>query len=82
VSYALKEVSERPFPANRIAYQQCQKIDRFIAAEATSYQADLMRKGIKKSLRCQVLDDDHLIARTMQAPRGDQEEWFGPQYRD
>src|SRR5215471_8562589 len=54
----MKEVSERPFSADGIADQQGQKIQRFIAAEATSHQADLMRKGFQKPFGCEVLGQD------------------------
>ncbi len=47
--YALKEVRERPFPADGVAYQQGQKVNRFIAAEATSYQADPARAKASSS---------------------------------
>jgi hypothetical protein len=36
-SDALKEIREGPFPADCIAYKQGHKVNRFIAAEAVSY---------------------------------------------
>jgi len=53
-SDALKEVRERPFPADCVAYQQGHKVNRFIVAEAASYEADLLRKSLKQPLRRQV----------------------------
>src|SRR2546423_15143147 len=43
--YSLKEVRERPFSADGIAYQQREKVNGFITAEASAHQAHLMRKG-------------------------------------
>src|ERR1700737_194510 len=53
-SDALKEVRERPFPADGVAYQQGHKVNRFITAEAASYEADLLCKSLEQSLRRQV----------------------------
>ncbi len=39
-SNALKKVSQRSFPADRIADQHGQKIDGFIPAETPSYETD------------------------------------------
>ena len=47
--YSLKEVSEGPFSADRIADQQREKIDGFIRSEASAHQAHLLRKGIKSA---------------------------------
>jgi hypothetical protein len=49
-SDTLKEVSEGPFSADRIADQQGQKINGFIAAEASSDETDLISEGIKQLL--------------------------------
>jgi hypothetical protein len=49
VLYALKEVGKSPFPADGIADQQCEKIDGFIAAEASSYQANPARAKASNS---------------------------------
>ena len=48
-SDALKEVRERPFPADGVAYQQGHKVNRFIAAEAASYEADPARAKASSS---------------------------------
>ena len=59
-SYSLKEVRKSPFSTDRIAHQQCEKIDRFIGTEASAYQTDLLRKGIKQILCREVMgNDDH-----------------------
>jgi hypothetical protein len=50
----LKEVSERPFPADGIADQQCKKIDGFIAPEAPSDQANLLGKSLEQPFGRQV----------------------------
>jgi hypothetical protein len=42
---ALKEVSERPFSTDRIADQQREEINGFIAAEPATYQTDLLCQG-------------------------------------
>jgi hypothetical protein len=56
----MKEVGKRPFSAESIADQQGEKINRFIAAEASSNETDLMREGIKHLFLGQVAsDDDH-----------------------
>jgi hypothetical protein len=58
--YPLKEVRQRPFPADGIADQHCEKIDGLIAAEASSDQAHLLRKSFQQPLRLQVPgNDDH-----------------------
>jgi hypothetical protein len=51
--HSLKEISQGPFSADGIAYQQSEKINGFVGAEASSYQADLIRKGWKRDLRSQ-----------------------------
>jgi len=52
--YPLKEVRERPFPADGIADQQCEKIDGFIAPEAPSDKANLLGKSLEQPLGRQV----------------------------
>ena len=52
--YSLKEVGQGPFPADGIADQQGEKIDGFIAPEASSYQANLLRKSLEQPLGRQV----------------------------
>lgn len=56
---SLKEVSERAFSADGIANQQREKIDGFIASEASTHQTHLMPKDLKQSPCCQVLGNDH-----------------------
>src|ERR1700676_3233400 len=68
-SDALKEVRERPFPADGVAYKQGHKVNRFIAAEAASYEADLLCKSLKQPLGRQVTGNHDVIARTTQAPK-------------
>ena len=80
--YSLKEVSERPFSADRIADQQREKIDGFIRSEAPAHQAHQMGKDFKLPLRRQVTGNHDVIAQTTQAPKDDQEVRFGPRYRD
>ena len=48
--YSLKEVSKSPFPADGIADQQREKIDRFIASKASSDQANLLGKSLEQPL--------------------------------
>src|ERR1700676_2952868 len=57
-SYALKEVSQRPFPTDGIAWQQRQKIDGFIAAKASAHQTHLMGKGIQHPIAAEVASHD------------------------
>ena len=78
---ALKEVSERPFSADGIADQQGQKIDGFIAAEASSHQTDLLRKGLKQPLRRQVAGNDDDFSKPRRHREDDLQERFGPQYK-
>ena len=47
--YSLKEVGQGPFPADGITDQQCEKIDGFIAPEASSYQANPARAKASNS---------------------------------
>jgi len=48
--YSLKEVSKSPFPADGIADQQREKIDRFRASKASSDQANLLGKSLEQPL--------------------------------
>src|SRR5260370_10042085 len=59
-SNALKKVSDGRFPDDRLADQHGQKIDGFIPAETSSYETDLLRKGLKLPFRRQVMgNNDH-----------------------
>jgi hypothetical protein len=51
---ALEEVGQGPFPADGIPYQQPEKIAGLLAAEASSHQADVLRKSLKQPLGRQV----------------------------
>ena len=51
---ALKEVGQRPFPADGIPHQRPEKVDGLIAAEASSYQAHLLGESLQQPLRLQV----------------------------
>ena len=55
---ALEELRYRPFSTDRVAYQQCQTIEWFVAAEAAAHQRNLVRQGIQQSFGRQVLRDD------------------------
>ncbi len=80
-SDVLKEVVERSFPTDRIAHQQREKIDRFIGAEASAHQTNLLCKGIEQIMCREVMGNDDLIARTREEPRDELQERFGPLYR-
>jgi hypothetical protein len=54
----LNEVGERAFSADGIANQHSEKIKRFIPAEASSHETDLMRESIKHLFLRQVASDD------------------------
>ena len=58
--YSLKKVRQRSFPADRRADQHGQKINGFIPAETSSYETDLLRKGLKLPFHRQVMGNhDH-----------------------
>jgi hypothetical protein len=57
-SQALKEISQRPFSADRIAYQHSEKIKGFIGAESPTYQTHLLGQGFKQNFRRQVAGND------------------------
>jgi hypothetical protein len=44
-----KEISQRSFSTDCIAYQHSEKINGLIATEAPTHQTDLMGKGIQKT---------------------------------
>src|SRR5437016_12699917 len=77
---SLKEVSQRPFPADGIADQQREKIDGFIRSEAPAYQTHLMGKGFKQPFLLQVASNDDHESETTPEPRSGFPRWFGPQY--
>jgi hypothetical protein len=72
----MKEVIQCPFSTNGVANEQSQKVERFIATEASPYQPNVMSERFHQSFCGEVLGQDNLIARTTLEPRGDPQEKF------
>ncbi|GLV55952.1 hypothetical protein KDH_27960 [Dictyobacter sp. S3.2.2.5] len=55
----MKEVGQCPFPTNGISEQECKKINRFIAAETSAHETDLMRESFQKPFCGEMLGEDN-----------------------
>jgi hypothetical protein len=75
----LNEVAERAFSADGRAKHQSEKITRFLPAQASSHETDLMRESSKHLFLRQVASDDDVLARTMQALKADHKVRCEPQ---